>query len=122
MDKKETRMEVVDKIALSKAIARRTGLTIVDAMEIIDILQAEVIEAVKNNKKIQLNGFLTITPKDIEGKTIISPLDKREYVIPAKRTVEIKAGKHFKDSIKDAFEGTKEEKDAGTKKRGRPKK
>ena len=69
------KMEIVDKLTLSKSIGRRLGLTISDVMKIIDIFEDEIIEAIKNNKKVQLNGFLIFTPKDIEGRTITSPLD-----------------------------------------------
>lgn len=103
MKEEVNRIETIDKNMLSKAIARRMGLTIVDVMKIIDILQDEVISAIKENKKVQLNGFLIFTPQNVEGRTLVSPLDKKEYVIPAKRTVEIRVGKFFKNEIKDSY-------------------
>ena len=64
----EQKLEVVEKTTLSKSIARQMGLTIVDVMKIINIFEEEIIEAIKNNKKVQLNGFLIFTPKNIEEK------------------------------------------------------
>ena len=104
------KLEVVNKEAISKNISRQLGLTIADVSRIIDIFQYEVEDAVKNNKKVQLNGFLILTPKNVEGKVIVSPLDKKEYTIEAHRSVEVKVGKEFRDYIKDGYKG--EENDA----------
>ena len=105
---KELKLEVVEKTTLSKSIARRMGLTIVDVMKIIDTFEEEIIDAIKSNKKVQLNGFLVFVPKNVEGKTIVSPLDKKEYIIKPKRTVEVRVGKFFKDSIKDSYKPIEE--------------
>lgn len=97
------KLEIIDKLTLSKSIGRRLGLTIAEVMKIIDIFQDEVIEAIKNNKKVQLNGFLVFIPKDVEGRKLISPLDKKEYIVDPKRTVEVRVGKYFKETIKDSY-------------------
>ena len=100
----EVKVPVVDKNMLSKAIAHRMGLTITDVMEIIDIMQDEIVESIKENKKVQLNGFLIFMPRDVESITIISPLDKKEYIVPAKRVVDVRVGKNFKDAIKNSYQ------------------
>ena len=106
METKHTiKLEVVNKEAISKNISRQLGLTIADVSRIIDIFQYEVEDAIKNNKKVQLNGFLILTPKNVEGKVIVSPLDKKEYTIEAHRSVEVKVGKEFRDYIKDGYKG-----------------
>lgn len=122
--KTEPRIEVVDKNQLSKSIARRVGLTISDVEKIVDILQDEIITSIKENKKVQLNGFLIFMPRDVEGMTIVSPLDNKEYIIPPKRVVDVRVGKNFKESIKNAYkpEKNEEKKDVSNKKPGRPKK
>lgn len=122
--KTEPRIEVVDKNQLSKSIARRVGLTISDVEKIVDILQDEIITSIKENKKVQLNGFLVFMPRDVEGMTIVSPLDNKEYIIPPKRVVDVRVGKNFKESIKNAYkpEMSEEKKDVSNKKPGRPKK
>lgn len=99
----EEKMSVVDKNMLSKAIARRMGLTISDVMQIITIFEDEIITAIKENKKVQLNGFLIFTPRDVEGMTLTSPLDQKEYHIKAKRVVDVRVGKYFKESIKNSY-------------------
>lgn len=113
---KEVKLEAVDKNMLSKSIARRMGLTISDVLQLIDIFEDEIIEAIKENKKVQLNGFLIFTPKNVPASTIISPLDKKEYQIKAKRVVDVKVGKFFKESIKDSYFEEKEEKNDSSKK------
>ena len=103
--KRIIKLEVVNKETISKNISRQLGLTIADVSRIIDIFQYEVEDAIKNNKKVQLNGFLVLTPKNVEGKVIVSPLDKKEYKIEAHRSVEVKVGKEFRDHIKDGYKG-----------------
>ena len=110
METKHTiKLEVVNKEAISKNISRQLGLTIADVSRIIDIFQYEVEDAIKNNKKVQLNGFLILTPKNVEGKVIVSPLDKKEYTIEAHRSVDVKVGKEFRDYIKDGYKGEKDD-------------
>ena len=103
------KLEVVNKETISKNISRQLGLTIADVSRIIDIFQYEVEDAIKNNKKVQLNGFLILTPKNVEGKVIVSPLDKKEYTIEAHRSVEVKVGKEFRDYIKDGYKGEEDD-------------
>ena len=99
----EQKLSVIDKNMLSKSIARRMGLTISDVMQIITIFEEEIITAIKENKKVQLNGFLIFTPRNVEGMTLTSPLDKKEYHVKAKRVVDVRVGKYFKESIKNSY-------------------
>ena len=110
MDTNHTiKLEVVNKETISKNISRQLGLTIADVSRIVDIFQYEVEDAIKNNKKVQLNGFLILTPKNVEGRVIVSPLDKKEYTIEAHRSVEVKVGKEFRDYIKDGYKGEEDD-------------
>lgn len=118
----QSKLEVVDKITLSKTIARRVGLTIMDIMKIVDIFQDEVVTAIKENKKVQINGFLVFQPQNVEGKTILSALDKKEYTLPPKRTVSVKVGKLFRESIKDSYRPEETKEDDSNKKSTRTKK
>ena len=105
----EIKLEIVDKNMLSKAIARRMGLTISDVMQIINIFEDEIITSIKENKKVQLNGFLIFTPRNVEGMTLTSPLDNKEYHVKAKRTVDVRVGKYFKEAIKNSYKPVEEE-------------
>ena len=92
----ELKLEIVDKNMLSKSIERRMGLTISDVMQIINIFEDEIISSIKEYKKVQLNGFLIFTPKNVEGMTLRSPLDNKDYHIKPKRTVDVRLVKYFK--------------------------
>jgi len=116
MINQETRIETVDKNMLSKSIARRMGMPIIDVIQMIDIFEDEIITSVKENKKVQLNGFLIFMPKNVGKSKIISALDHKEYEIPARRTVDVRVGKYFKDSIKDAYTEVEEVSDDNTEK------
>ena len=105
----EMKLEIVDKNMLSKSIARRIGLTISDTLQIINIFEDEIINSIKENKKVQLNGFLIFTPKNVDGMKIVSPLDKKEYYIKPKRTVDVRVGKYFKESIKNSYKPSESE-------------
>ena len=105
----EMKLEIVDKNMLSKSIARRMGLTISDTLQIINIFEDEIINSIKENKKVQLNGFLIFTPKNVDGMKIVSPLDKKEYYIKPKRTVDVRVGKYFKESIKNSYKPSESE-------------
>ena len=120
----ELKLEIVDKNMLSKSIARRMGLTISDVMQIINIFEDEIITSIKENKKVQLNGFLIFTPRNVEGMTLTSPLDNKEYHIKAKRVVDVRVGKYFKEAIKNSYKPVEEEvkNDASDKKPKRAKK
>ena len=120
----EMKLEIVDKNMLSKSIARRMGLTISDTLQIINIFEDEIITSIKENKKVQLNGFLIFTPKNVDGMKIVSPLDKKEYYIKPKRTVDVRVGKYFKESIKNSYKPSEseEEEHASDKKPKRAKK
>ena len=120
----EMKLEIVDKNMLSKSIARRMGLTISDTLQIINIFEDEIINSIKENKKVQLNGFLIFTPKNVDGMKIVSPLDKKEYYIKPKRTVDVRVGKYFKESIKNSYKPSEseEKENASDKKSKRTKK
>ena len=111
MNTKVMKTETVDKTMLSKQIARRIGLTITDVINIIDIFEDEIINSIKQNKKVQLNGFLVFEPRNVEGGKFYSALDKKEYEMKPKRIVLVRVGKYFKESIAESYVPTKGEED-----------
>ena len=111
MNTNAMKTETVDKTTLSKQIARRIGLTITDVINIIDIFEDEIINSIKQNKKVQLNGFLVFEPRNVEGGKFYSALDKKEYEINPKRIVLVRVGKYFKESIAESYAPAKGEED-----------
>ena len=97
------RVEVVDKMALAKMIANKEGIIISEALSFIDTFEEAIIKSVKEEKKVQLNDFLSFTPEIKEEKRMISALDKKEYIIPRKRVVLVSVGKGFKETIQEGL-------------------
>lgn len=107
MKSKQIRIEVVDKLALAKMISNKEGIIISEAMSLIDTFEESIISSLQEDKKVQLNDFLSFKPKILEAKKIVSPLDKKEYDIPKKRTVVITIGKGFKTKLQKGLEKSK---------------
>ena len=107
MKSKRKRVEVVDKITLAKMIASKEGIIISDALSFIDTFEEAIVKSVKEEKKVQLNDFLSFSPQIKEEKRMISALDKKEYIIPKKRVVLVTVGKGFKESIQEGLTKSK---------------
>ena len=99
MKSKSKKIEVVDKLTLAKMIANKEGLIIDDALSFINAFEESIKTSIQQDKKVQMNDFLTFTPEINEEKKIVSPLDKKEYIIPKRRVVAITVGKGFKEFI-----------------------
>lgn len=84
-------------------ISRKEGTTISDAYRFIDDFQEIVEKMTKEDKKIQINGFLIFTPKIHEQKELLSPLTKQTHIIPKRRVVVVTVGKHFKESLQNGL-------------------
>ena len=97
------RVEVVDKMTLAKMIANKEGIIISEALSFIDTFEEVIVKSVKEEKKVQLNDFLSFTPEIKEEKRMVSALDKKEYVIPRKRVVLVSVGKGFKEAIQEGL-------------------
>ena len=100
-------LEVVDKITLAKMIASKEGIIISDALSFIDTFEEAIVKSVKEEKKVQLNDFLSFSPQIKEEKRMVSALDKKEYIIPRKRVVLVTVGKGFKESIQEGLSKNK---------------
>ena len=103
MRSKHNKVEVVDKHTLAKMIANKEGVIIEEALSFIDSFQEAIERAIKENKKVQLNDFLSFTPEIKEEKRIISALDKKEYLVPRRRVVTVTVGKGFKESVQEGM-------------------
>ena len=116
------KIETANKNAIARSISHQMSLTISDVTRMIDLFQLEIENCIRDNKRVQINGFLIFTPKDIEAKKLVSPLDGKEYFVCARRDVTVTVGKDFKDYIKDAYTGEKEQEDDSVKKPQRTRK
>lgn len=99
MQSKPKKLEVVDKLTLAKMIANKEGIIIDDALSFINAFEDAIKTSIQQDKKVQMNDFLTFTPAINEEKKIVSPLDKKEYLVPKRRVVAVTVGKGFKEFI-----------------------
>ena len=124
--KKEVAVQVgvnstVDTIARAMS-AKSVGedgkatLTVGKAIEFIKLFEEVVAEELKQGKRVQLTGFLTITPSyrnEREGNNVFTG---QKMTIPASVTFNAKVGKSLKDIAKELPEevmtALKEAKDA----------
>ena len=119
---KVLKIETANKNAIARSISHQMSLTISDVTRMIDLFQLEIENCIRDNKRVQINGFLIFTPKNIEAKKLISPIDGKEYFVCARRDVSVSVGKDFKEYIKDAYTGKVEQEDDSTKKSPRARK
>ena len=94
--------------SLARAISAKSAdsdgkakYSITEANEIINLFKDSVADALKTGQKIQLTGFLTITPSyrnEREGNNVLTG-DK--MTIPASVTFNAKVGKVLKDISKE---------------------
>ena len=110
MKSKQTKIEVVDKLTLAKMISNREGIIISEALSLIDTFEESIISSLQEGKKVQLNDFLSFTPTVLESKKMISPLDKKEYIVPKRKVVSISVGKGFKEKLQVNLPKDKEKK------------
>ena len=86
---------------LIKRLAEREEMTIKDSTIVVDGVIRLVAEALKNNEKIQLTDFITMTVRERSERTGRNPLTKEEIVIPAGKQISYKTGKGLKNFIND---------------------
>lgn len=75
--------------------------SIAESMEIINIMKESIKAAVKDGQKVQLTGFITITPAYREEREGNNVFTGEKMTIPASVTLNVKAGKALKDIARD---------------------
>lgn len=93
--------------ALARAISAKSAVdgkakySITESAEIIALVKEAIADALKAGQKIQLTGFLTITPSyrsEREGNNVLTG---EKMTIPASVTFNAKVGKGLKDIAKE---------------------
>ena len=98
---RKEKIRSVDQLTIARMISNKTGLTISDVQEVIELEQKFTMDFIKRNRKVIKKNYLTLTPTIIPGKTFISPLNGQEYYLPSRRGVSIRVGDGFKAYISD---------------------
>ena len=87
------------KQQLVKKISEETSLTQKDVAAVLDTFQNVVKEAVVNDDKIALTGFLTFSKKHVDAKTGVIQLGEKKgqtWTTPAKDEISVKISKSYK--------------------------
>ena len=89
----------MNKATLIAKIAEKSELNKKQAEAALNAFTDTVIEALKENDKIQLVGFGTFEVKERAARIGRKPSTGETIEIPAKKTPVFKAGKGFKDQF-----------------------
>ena len=95
----------MNKQEMVKAISVDTGLTQVDVNKVLNSLEKKTHETVAAGEKVQLTGFLNITPVARAARKGFDPVKKVAMDIAPTVGLSVKAG----EKLKTAVEGLKYE-------------
>lgn len=98
---KKQKMRSIDQMTIARLVSNRTGLSITEVQEVIELEQKYTMDYIKRNCKVIKKNYLTLTPTIIKGKLFKSPLNGVEYELPARRGVTVRVGTGFKAYISD---------------------
>ena len=88
----------MNKTQLVKELAERTSLTQKDISTVLDTFQEVVKDAVVNDDKVSLTGFLTFSKKHVPAKSGVTKLGgvEKPWSTPEKDEVSVKLSKSYK--------------------------
>lgn len=89
----------MNKTELVDAIAKKAGLTKVDAAKALDATTGAIEAALKANDEVRLVGFGTFSVAKRAATTGRNPRTGAEIKIPASKAPKFKAGKLLKDAL-----------------------
>ncbi len=98
MFKKEFAMEVADK----------AGISVAEAVKVIDAAQEALIELLKDGDKLQLTGFGVFEVREHAEKEGINPATQEKIIVPACKVPAFKASKALKDAVNGGDTGAGE--------------
>jgi DNA-binding protein HU-beta len=90
----------MNKNELINKVADKTGIAKKDTEAIVNEALSQVIEALKQNEKVQLVGFGTFEVRERASRSGRNPQTGETITIPATRVPGFRAGNKFKDAVK----------------------
>ena len=96
---KAKRMKSVDQMTIARLVANRTGLSLTEVQEVIELEQKYTMDYIKRNRKVIKKNYLTLTPVVVKGRTFKCPINGELYDLPTKRGVTVRVGDGFKSYI-----------------------
>lgn len=94
-------MANITKTDLVKNVAQKTEMSKKDVAIVLDGLTEEIMNEVAKRNKVQLIGFGTFEAHHRNARRGRNPQNGEEIEIPATEVPVFKAGKAFKESVKD---------------------
>lgn len=94
-------MANITKTDLVKNVAQKTEMSKKDVAIVLDGLTEEIMNEVAKRNKVQLIGFGTFEAHHRNARKGRNPQNGEEIEIPATEVPVFKAGKAFKESVKD---------------------
>ena len=98
---KSKKSKSVDQVTIARLVANKTGFTLSEVQEIIELEQKYTMDYIKRDYKVVKKNYLILTPKILKGRTLKNPLDGKDYVLPSRKSVSVKVGNGFKVYISD---------------------
>lgn len=89
----------MNKTDLIASVAERSGLSKKDSEKAVAAVIDSIIEAVKEDDKVQLIGFGTFELRSRSERAGRDPRTNKPITIPACKVPAFKAGKGFKDAV-----------------------
>lgn len=89
----------MNKQEVIKAVAGKTELTQVAVTKMINALEEVTYESLARNEKVQLTGFLTVSPVARAARKGFDPLKKVPLDINPTVGVKVKAGEKLRKSV-----------------------
>lgn len=89
----------MNKTELVAKVAEKSGLTKKDTEKVVAAVIESIVEAVKNDEKVQLIGFGTFELRSRAARTGRDPRTNKPIDIPACKVPAFKVGKAFKDEV-----------------------
>ncbi len=101
-EQKSAKVKTVDQLTIAKMIADKTGLTITEITEIIELEQKLTMSFIKKGRKVIKKNYLTLTPCIVKSRSLKCPLNSKDYEIPAHLSVTVRVGSGFKAYLNDS--------------------
>ena len=96
---KTRKAKSVDQTTIARLIANKTGLSLTDVQEVIELEQKYTMDYIKRNCKVIKKNYLTLTPVVVKGRMFKCPINGESYELPTKRGVTVRVGEGFKNYI-----------------------
>lgn len=86
----------MDKNEFARAIAKRAGVTIAQALDVLDAARDVSLETLQKGNSVSLKGWMTISAKQMAERMGRNPKTGEPVPIPAKKRVMVKIHGSYK--------------------------